>query len=93
MHVFFGESKKSWYVGLGEGTASLHDVMFILYLGDWAIKIKTLWAGLVQSEEISAGKSSDKCDGRQPLLEEEPTALLIISDKKRQHRCRCRSVR
>ena len=90
---FLGGRRRPGIVGLGEGAASLHDVVFILYLGDWAIKIKTLWAGLVQSEEISAGKSSDKCDGRQPLLEEEPTALLIISDKKRQHQFRCRSVR
>ena len=82
MHVFFWGLKKSWlFVGLGEGTASLHDVISIVYLFERDIEVQPPW-GLVQVEEISSGERSDKCDGGKTLFKEEPTALLIISHKK-----------
>ena len=93
IHVFLGVVEVLVCVGLGEVAASEHDVISILYLNESSIKIQLPWGGLVQAEEISARKCSNKCDGRQPLFEEEPTVLLIISHKKRQHQCRCRSVR
>ena len=94
IHVFFGKSKLALvHVDLGEGPASLHDVLSILYFNKSAIKIQDPRGALVLAEEISARKCSDNSDGRQPLFEEEPTALIMISHKKRPHKGRCRSAR